>query len=471
MHIAKRSDFAVGKVVQNMAKTIAAIATPQAAGGIGVIRISGDNARKVADKIFLSVSGAKLTDSKGYRAYFGHVYDDGQPIDEVVALVFAAPHSYTGEDVVELSCHGGLYVLQRVLRAVFAAGAVPAEAGEFTKRAFLNGRMDLTEAESVMGLIAAQGDAAARASLNAMEGALSRKMEEICQTLVSYAAHMSAWVDYPDEEIPDLQTEAILPDLKKSQKVLHDLLSKFDAGQAVTQGVDTAIVGRPNVGKSTLMNLLTGSQRSIVTSYAGTTRDIVEDTVRLGGLLLHLADTAGIRDTEDPVEQIGVKLARQRMERAGLVLAVFDSSEPLGEEDLELLQNCADKPCIAIVNKADLNTQLDLEEIKKFIPRVVMISAETGEGYDALADEVQQMLGTADFDPAAPMLATERQRECCVRAEESLVEAINAVELGMTMDAVNVSIDGAIEALLELTGQKAAEAVVNEVFAQFCVGK
>lgn len=454
-----------------MGKTIAAIATPQAAGGIGIIRLSGDEALEIADKVFVSVSGAKLSDSKGYRAYFGHVYDGEQAVDEVVSLVFKAPHSYTGEDVVELSCHGGLYVLQRVLRTVFTAGAVPAEAGEFTKRAFLNGRMDLAEAESVMGLIAAQGDAAARASLSAMEGALSNKMNEICQMLVSYAAHMSAWVDYPDEDIPDLQTEAILPDLENAKQVLGNLLSKFDAGQAVTQGVDTAIVGRPNVGKSTLMNLLTGSQRSIVTSYAGTTRDIVEDTVRLGGLLLHLADTAGIRDTEDPVEQIGVQLAKKRMERAGLVLAVFDSSEPLGEEDMELLKNCKEKPCIAIVNKADLDTKLDIDEVKRFVPRVVTISAETGEGYDALSEEVQQMLGTADFDPAAPMLATERQRECCVRAEECITEAIDAVNFGMTMDAINVSLDGAIEALLELTGQKAAEAVVDEVFAQFCVGK
>lgn len=454
-----------------MGKTIAAIATPQAAGGIGIIRLSGDEALKIADKVFVAVSGKKLQNSKGYRAYFGHVYDGEQAVDEVVSLVFKAPHSYTGEDVVELSCHGGLYVLQRVLRTVFAAGAVPAEAGEFTKRAFLNGRMDLAEAESVMGLIAAQGDAAARAALSAMEGSLSNKMKEICQMLVSYAAHMSAWVDYPDEDIPDLQTEAMLPDLENAKQVLGNLLSKFDAGQAVTQGVDTAIVGRPNVGKSTLMNLLTGSQRSIVTSYAGTTRDIVEDTVRLGGLLLHLADTAGIRDTEDPVEQIGVQLAKKRMERAGLVLAVFDSSEPLGEEDRELLENCKEKPCIAIVNKADLDTKLDIDEVKNSIPRVVTISAETGEGYDALSEEVQQMLGTADFDPAAPMLATERQRECCVRAEECITEAIDAINFGMTMDAVNVSLDGAIEALLELTGQKAAEAVVDEVFAQFCVGK
>lgn len=454
-----------------MNHTIAAIATPQAAGGIGVIRISGPGAIEIADAVFDAASGQALTESKGYRAHFGRIFNENGPVDEAIALVFRAPHSYTGEDVVELSCHGGLFLLQQALRAVFQAGASPAAAGEFTRRAFLNGKMDLTQAESVMGLIGAQGSQAARAALSAHDGALSREIRAVSQSLLKNAAHMAAWADYPEEELPELDVTSLNLDFTQAHQRLSTLLARFDTGRAVMQGVDTVICGRPNVGKSTLMNLLTGGERSIVTSYAGTTRDIVEETVCLGSLVLHLADTAGLRATDDPVEQIGVTRARERLERAQLIFAVFDAGEPLDEEDLRLLDACHGRPCIAVINKSDLSQRLDAGHVKRMIPETVFISAAQGEGYDALSAAAARVLGTRDFDPAAPLLATERQRACCLQALSCLEQALEAIDMGMTLDAVTVCIDGALSALLELTGEKANEAIVDEVFSTFCVGK
>ena len=282
--------------------TIAAISTAQAPGGIGIIRISGNDAVAVAERVFRSARGKKLSDLPGYHALYGSVWTsgkDGAPekIDEAVALVFRAPASFTGEDVVELSCHGGLYLLRRALSAVLEAGASAAGPGEFTRRAFMNGKLGLTEAESVMELISAQGKQAARAALAGHDGALERRIAGIRQSLVNQAAHLSAWADYPEEEIPEVDTADLRESLVSARGEIETLLRQFEAGRAIREGVNTVIAGRPNVGKSTLMNLLAGCERSIVTQYAGTTRDIVEDTVILGDVLLHLADTAGIRDT------------------------------------------------------------------------------------------------------------------------------------------------------------------------------
>ncbi len=454
-----------------MSSTIAAISTPQAAGGIGIIRISGESALEIAEKVFVPVSKKKITQMKGYQASFGCVEYKNEKIDEAVCLVFRAPKSYTGEDVVEISCHGGLYVLQKTLRAVFSCGAVPAEPGEFTKRAFLNGKMDLTEAEGVMNIISAQGEQAAKAALNTLDGALSRKISEICSQVISVCAALGAWVDYPDEDIDEMGEDEIEYRLTQAKNSLVALLDRFDAGQAVTEGVNTAIVGKPNVGKSTLMNLLTGYTRSIVTQVAGTTRDVVEETVRLGDVVLRLADTAGIRETADEVESIGVSLAREKLERATLILAVFDSSRELDAEDRKILEYCQDKDCIAVINKSDLDSKLDEKAVRDAIKRVVKISAENGEGYNELKAQVEEILGTDKLDVSQAMLTTERQRASAVKAVDCLEEAVSALKSGMTLDAVNVSADCAVQALLELTGEKASEAVVDEVFRNFCVGK
>lgn len=451
--------------------TIAAISTPQAPGGIGIVRISGPNARVIAQKVFTAKSGKQLNQIKGYQALYGRVYDGQELIDEAIALNFTAPASFTGEDVVELSCHGGLYLMRRVLKAVFFAGAVPAAAGEFTRRAFLNGKIGLTEAESVMQLISAQGEQAAKVAMSGHDGALEKKIVKIREMLLGTAAHLSAWADYPDDDIPEVNTDALEETLTAAKMELERLLRQFDAGRAIREGVQTVIAGRPNVGKSTLMNLLAGCERSIVTEYAGTTRDVVEDTVILGDIPLHLADTAGIHLTEDPVERIGVLRAQEKVRQAQLVLAVFDSSQELNREDRELIEVIEAAPAIAVVNKSDLPTKIDIEYIKNKFKQIVYISALSGSGLQELKDAVAELLQTAQLNPAEGILYTERQRDAARRAGECVTEALLAVKQGITLDAVTVSIEGAISALLELTGERATEAVVDSVFHRFCVGK
>lgn len=459
--------------MQQRTSAIAAISTAQAPGGIGVIRISGTGARQIAGRVFVSARGQKIEEIPGYTALYGWVYagEEKERIDEAVATVFVAPHSYTGEDVVELSCHGGLYLLRRVLDAVLAAGATPAGPGEFTRRAFLNGKMDLTQAESVMQLIGAQGGQALRTARAGREGALYRRIHTSREKLLTIAAHLSAWADYPEDDIPQLDEKSLLHSLQEVEADLSRLLSQFDAGRVLREGVDTVIVGRPNVGKSTLMNLLAGCERSIVTEYAGTTRDIVEETVLLGGVPLRLADTAGLRETEDPVESIGVDRAKNRLNTAQLVLAVFDSSSPLIEQDRELVTRLAGMPAVAIINKSDLESKIDNEYIKQSFQQYVYISAKSGDGLTELQQAVEQILHTADLNPSEGILYTERQRDTARRAKEELEEAIQALAGGMTLDAVTVSVEGAVSALLELTGERATNEIVEKVFAHFCVGK
>lgn len=450
---------------------IAAISTPLGTGGVGIIRISGKNATEIADRIFVSVNGIKLSSSKGYRAYFGRIFDGEKAVDEVVCLVFRAPHSYTGEDVVEINCHGGVVLLKKILRLVLQNGAQAAAPGEFTKRAFLNGKLDLSEAESVMTLISAQGEQGANAAFNQLEGSLSRKIEKINSSLLSLAAHIAAWVDYPDDEIEELGNNELYSTIYNAYLELCALLSNFDSGMAVTNGVEAAIVGKPNVGKSTLMNLLTGYDRSIVTEIEGTTRDVVEETVNLNGCILRISDTAGMRDTGDIVEKLGVERSRKKLERAAIVFAVFDLSKPLSDEDKELIDECKDKNVIPIINKTDLEPRLDVDYIKNKLGSPLFISAKSGDGYNELCDRVAELMGTKNFDTTSAMLVNERQRICCQKASDALKDALEALNIGLTPDAIGVCIDDAIAALLELTGQKASEAIVDEVFKQFCVGK
>lgn len=451
--------------------TIAAISTPQAPGGIGIVRISGDNARTVAGKVFSSVSGKKLDEIAGYTSLFGSVHDDEGTFDQCVAANYRAPKSYTGEDVVELSCHGGLYLLRRLLNACIAAGAVLAQPGEFTRRAYLNGKMDLTQAESVMELISAQGKGAARAARAGQEGRLHDKICAVQEQLTAAASHLAAWADFPEENVPEVESGTLGTQLKEVQQKLRELLSGFDTGRVLREGVDTVIAGRPNVGKSTLMNLLAGCEKSIVTSYAGTTRDVVEDTVLLGGIPLRLADTAGLRDTSDPVEQLGVLRSRSRVEAAQLVLAVFDSSEPLREEDRQFIEMLGDTPAIAVINKNDLQSRIDNSYIQSKFKQIVYISALQGSGLKELQNAVQQVLHLQSIDPASGVLFTQRQQAAAQRALAAVNEALEALENGMTLDAVTVCVEDAISALLELTGENVSETVVNQVFETFCVGK
>lgn len=452
-------------------KTIAAISTAQGEGGIGVIRISGENALEIADKIFININNKKITDMKGYTAAFGKICHNGEEIDEAVALVFRAPHSYTGEDVVELSCHGGIYLTKQVLRAAISAGAEPAQAGEFTKRAFLNGKIDLTEAEAVIDLISAKSRSAARAALFVKDGALRKKIDNVKDNLLSLAAHLSAWADYPEEDIAEVTDDMIFDTCNVAIETLDKLLKSYDSGQAVKQGIDTVIAGRPNVGKSTLMNLLSGYEKSIVTDIPGTTRDIVEDTVIVKDVILRLSDTAGLRDTEDTVEKIGVDRARKRLEQCGLLLAVFDNSRELDEEDKLLIDSAQNVPSIAIINKTDLEQKLDISYISSKINKIIYISAVSGEGREELENAVEEIAGTANLNPSEGILSNERQRLAVSNALNSVKEAKIALEMGMTFDAVTVSLEDAISELLELTGEKTSDEVIDRVFHNFCVGK
>ncbi|MCH5320660.1 MAG: tRNA uridine-5-carboxymethylaminomethyl(34) synthesis GTPase MnmE [Eubacterium sp.] len=454
-----------------MAKTIAAVATGNSVSGIGIIRISGDNAIEIADKVFKAVDGTPLSSLKGYTAKFGNVYCDGESFDNAVALVFRNPKSYTGEDVVELSVHGGIFIVEKTLEAVFSAGAVPAQAGEFTKRAFLNGKMDLAQAEGVAALISAQGQEAAKASFNLLQGSLSNKISQVLDELINCSASMAAWVDYPDEEIPDLEENTLKEILENSAASLSELLKNYENGAVMTQGVDTAIVGRPNAGKSTLMNMLSGAQKSIVTHIEGTTRDIVENSVRLGNLVLHLSDTAGIRESDDIVESIGIKKAIDKMNSASLILAVFDSSDTLNDDDRMLIESCKGKPCVAVVNKTDLQRKIDLSQIKTYFDKIVYISAKNNEGTQELEQAVKELLGVENFDSSQPILANQRQKLCVSNAYNYICQAIDGVQMGITYDAINVMIDSAVDELLSLTGKKATEEVVNNIFSRFCVGK
>ncbi len=453
-----------------MADTITAVATAQAAASVGMVRISGDEARAVADRVFRAAGGARLTDSPGYRAYYGRVWAGNELLDEAVALVFAAPHSYTGEDVVELTCHGGVTVVRRLLRAVLDAGARPAAAGEFTRRAFLNGKMDLTQAEAVMDLIGAQGDGAVRQALAMREGALSRRVAGVVASLTDQAAWMAAWVDFPEEDIPAVERDVLLDRLAAQAAELRAAVAAFDQGRLLREGVATVLAGRPNTGKSALMNRLTGRESSIVTATPGTTRDVVEETVQLGDVTLRLADTAGLRDTADEVEAIGVSRARERLAGADLVLAVFDRSRPLTADDRRLLADCPAGRTVAVLNKADLPPAWAPRELTDTVPAVTL-SALTGAGVEDLAAAVTDRLGLAAFDPAQGLAANERQRHCLQRALTAVEDAAAGLRQGVTLDAVSVCLDDALDALLTLTGERVSDRVVDAVFHRFCVGK
>lgn len=451
--------------------TIAAISTAQGAGGIGIIRISGDRAIEIADKVFVAFSGTKLCELQGYRAAYGKILFEGETLDECVALVFRAPKSFTGENVVELCCHGGTLVTKLVLRAVLSSGAEPAEAGEFTRRAFLNGKINLSEAESIMNLISAQSKSALKAATEVRQGSVSKKIYALCDKLENTAAHLSSWADFPEEDIPEVSDEVLNKTLDFCYKELEALIKNYDAGKAITQGVPTAILGKPNVGKSTLMNLLSGFDKSIVTDIPGTTRDVVEETVVLGEIILRLSDTAGIHKTDNIVEQIGVDRAKEKIDQSQLLLIVFDSSTPLDEEDKLIISEIGDTPAVAVINKSDLDSKIDLTYIENKFKHVVFISAKQGTGKDELISAVTKATGTTDFSASAVLLAGERQRSAAENALLSVKSAIEAMKAGFSLDAVTIDLENALQKLYELVGKNVSEEIVDKVFHNFCVGK
>lgn len=452
--------------------TIAAVSTPLAASGLGVVRISGEEAFRVGEAMFRPLERErKLSGMRGYTCAFGRIFDAEDDIDEAVATVFRAPKSYTGEDTVEFSCHGSPAVLKRVLRTALANGAVLAGPGEFTKRAFLNGKFSLDEAEAVADMIAARSAEAGKAALAMMEGSLYREISGVREELLALQAHFAAWADYPEEDVPELSPEHIAAVLSHTDAVLKKLIAGYDTGRMVREGAAVVIAGKPNVGKSTIMNLLSGHNRSIVTEVAGTTRDVVEESVLIGCIPVRLLDTAGLRETADPVERIGVDLANTEISRCDLLIAVFDSSRELDADDLRLLEELRARPSVAVINKSDLAQKADAALIAAKAEHCVTVSAEAGTGMELFRSELEKVLGACDFDPSAPSAANERQLDCLKRACAANTDAENALNAGITLDAVDICVETELDCLFELTGEKASDAVIDEVFSQFCVGK
>ncbi|WP_294750148.1 tRNA uridine-5-carboxymethylaminomethyl(34) synthesis GTPase MnmE [uncultured Ruminococcus sp.] len=451
--------------------TIAAISTPNAMGGIAVIRISGEDALEVAEKIFSPFGKKKVADMEGYTCAYGIAHDGEEHLDDCILTVFRAPHSYTGEDIAELSCHGGLYVTRKVLRAALANGAVNAEAGEFTKRAYLNGKLDLTQAEAVMDIISAKGERELKMAESLREGAAFRKAKKCSDKLLKILGDLAAWADYPEEDIPEVRPEVLSEELKSVRDDLSSLIKNYDSGRILREGVATAIIGRPNVGKSTLFNCLSGCERSIVTEIAGTTRDIIEESVRIGDITLRLSDTAGIHETDDVIEGIGVEMAEKMISKSELVIAVFDGSCPLTEDDLYLINKINKSNTVAVINKNDIEQFLDTSLLEQKIQHIVYLSAKENTGVNDLYDKIQTIfkLNEADFDTATA--ANERQKKCIDKALEGIESAISSLEIGEMLDAVNILVDEAEQSLLMLTGEKVTDVVVDEVFSRFCVGK
>lgn len=450
--------------------TIAAISTAKGIGGIGVIRISGDDAIKIASKVFVPFNNStKVMDMKGYTAKYGKVTKNGEVIDEAVLLIFRAPYSYTGEDVAEISCHGGLFVTREVLRAVLDEGAVLAGPGEFTKRAFLNGKVDLSQAESVMDIISARGKRANRIAQSQRDGVLSKKINAIKEKLLEISASLSVWADFPEEDIPEVDSEKLAGDLKEAKSEISKLIKNYD--KVLTDGVKTVIVGRPNVGKSTLMNLISGVEKSIVTDIAGTTRDMVEETVMVGDITLLLVDTAGIRETDDVVEKIGVGRAKKSINDSDLNILILDASQPLTAEDLEIMKLCDASKTIVVLNKIDLGMKINPGDLSSFSGRIVEMSALNYEGEEEFRAMLQKVVAVSEVEPSEALISNERQFTAMKRAFEMVDSAAEDLKSGITLDAVTVLIQNAVSELMSLTGENVNIETVNKIFSKFCVGK
>ena len=455
-----------------MSDTIAAIATPVQPGAIGILRLSGAGTCAALDAVFRAKNGKKAGAQRSRTMVLGELLDEtGQVIDNVLCVVFPAPHSYTGEDCAELHCHGSPIVLDAGLRALFAAGCRQAAGGEFTKRAFLNGQLDLIQAESVVDLIDAETAQQAHNAVCQLDGALSRTVGRIYDELMDMAARFYAVVDYPDEDIEDLQRQEMLDTLRRAQGELESLVAGFSRGRLMKLGVPTVLLGKPNAGKSSLLNALLGYDRAIVTDVAGTTRDTVEEKAEVGGVLLRLIDTAGIRQGGDAVEALGVERSRAAAKRASLAVLVLDGSRPLTQEDEDAIALAQTVPhLIVAVNKSDLPRAVDIGGLADRFDNVASVSAATGEGLDVLTDTIAAQF-PAGSTAGGALLTNARQADAANRALSAVAEARSALRIGMTADVVLTDCESALAALGELNGKQVRDDLIDTIFSRFCVGK
>ncbi len=455
-----------------MPDTIAAIATIQAPSAIGIVRLTGPDTRRILDGVFAPANGRPMSAQTPRKLVFGRALDrSGGVIDEALAVLFPGPNSYTGEDCAEIHCHGSPVVLDEVLAAAFARGARQARGGEFTQRAFLSGRMDLIQAESVADLIDAESAGAARNAVGQLQGRMSRSVGGIYDALMDVVSRFYAIVDYPDEEIEPLQQAQIEQTLAESAERLDALLATFSRGRLLKSGVPAVILGKPNAGKSSLLNALLGYDRAIVTDIAGTTRDTVEEKVLVGNVLLRLCDTAGIRDAADTVERLGVERAQQAAQRAELALLVLDGSAPLTREDEEAIAAARRaRRMLVLVNKADLPQVLDTAALRVRFGEVIPLSARSGAGVDALCRAVEELFAGGET-PRGELLTNARQAESAQRALDAVRRAEQALRSGLSPDAVLTDAEEALEALAEFSGKRVRDDLVATIFSRFCVGK
>ncbi len=454
--------------------TIAAIATAMAPSGIGIVRVSGPDAVEIADRVYRSKGGKKkLCQVPSHTIHYGFIVDDEKVIDEVMVLIMRGPNSYTKEDSVEIDCHGGPLVMQKILNTLIKKGARPAEPGEFTKRAFLNGRIDLSSAEAVIDLINSKNEFARESSLSQVQGAVEKKVSSLRSVILEETAFIEAALDDPEHYSLDGYDKKIAKVTDELIEETEKLIRSAGNGSLLKEGINTVIVGKPNAGKSSLLNLLVGREKAIVTDIAGTTRDVIEEQIRLKGLMLNITDTAGIRDSEDKIEQIGVEKAKGLMEQADLILYVVDSSVPLDENDEEIISSLEGKAAIILLNKSDLSPVITEEMLQKRLSqRILPISAKMQTGTDLLEEAIEEMFfhGEISFNDEI-YITNERQLLCLKNALEALKLVKEGINLQMPEDFLSIDLQNAYEALGQITGESIGEDLINEIFSKFCMGK
>lgn len=457
-----------------METTIAAISTAMSASGIGIVRISGENAMDVISRIYRSKGGKKkIKEVPSHTIHYGYIYNGEELVDEVLVMIMRAPRTFTGEDTVEIDCHGGVYAMKRVLETVLKNGAEIAGPGEFTKRAFLNGRLDLSQAEAVMDVIQAKNDYALKSSMEQLRGSVQKAIRDIREKLIYHIAYIESALDDPEHISLDGYPRELLEVVDKEQQEVKRLLKSSSDGKIIQEGIQTVILGKPNAGKSSLLNLLLGENRAIVTDIAGTTRDILEEYITLHGITLKITDTAGIRETEDIVEKIGVDKAREMAQKADLILYVVDSSVPLDENDEEIMSMLGGKKAIILYNKTDLTPVIPLEELRKKTGHpVIPISAKEETGIMELEDKVKEMFfgGELSFNDEV-YITNARHKAALEEADKSLDLVRNSIEMGMPEDFFSIDLMNAYENLGKILGESVGEDLVNEIFSKFCMGK